>query len=187
MRKRILSACFLVAAIVALPATSFAGSETDRTPVERLAPVESESNTEELYRGASRDEQVRAELSELAEVQAESDAEVIAAAGNAEVLVDPDGNILAARASEPTIAPFAIDWISIGCTPTSACVYTNYGRTPQGFSGTGQLTHTLSNVAKFFAGDRNTSLWRGNTALFAARNNTLYLTTATTFGSITRS
>lgn len=95
------------------------------------------------------------ELEELAETQTETEVQELFDSGvPAEFLVDTSGDewqLLAGIAKGNTIQPFALSPVGPGCSGTSMCLKNN---NPNGYTGTGTLNGSWTNVHYIASGDR---------------------------------
>lgn len=121
----------------------------------------------------SQDAANRAALQSLIGSQTDEQIRVILNSGEpTEALADPvSGKVVAARYSSPAVSIFTISPSGPGCASTDACATNAY---KNGYYGTGQLTISLYNVTKIFAGDKTTTWWQGGTGTVQAPYNTLY-------------
>lgn len=89
----------------------------------------------------------------LAGSQSEEEIDRIENSGHkVQLLVDPEaGKILAAIDTESTVTPSALTPVGPGCSTTSLCMLNGV---PNGYTGTGSLYGTWSNVYQYATGDK---------------------------------
>lgn len=98
------------------------------------------------------------ELIELSKVQTPEQIDAVLETGTqvapVEGLMDPTtGEVLAAFVPESTISTRAITSVGPGCTTSSFCMKTTTN-IPLGYTGTGILLHSWSNIKSFSTGDQ---------------------------------
>lgn len=77
-----------------------------------------------------------------------------------EEYIGEEGEVLAAVAvRKPSPGQRSLSWTSPGCTTTGACL--TAGGRYLGYTGTGQLAGSWSNVSRIAAGNVGTGLWNG--------------------------
>lgn len=102
------------------------------------------------------------ELIELSKIQTPEQIDAVLGTGteNAPVegLINPmTGEVIAAFVPEPTMSTRAITSVGPGCTTSSFCMTTT-GNIPLGYTGTGILLQSWSNIKKFSTGDQTAAI-----------------------------